>query len=213
MRLGPVRTFMIGCVGVTLLLGLVQQAGASSAQPADKVAADGSALAVMTAPLTAGSTSQPATLLSATMRTSAPEDLIFNVTLECALVTDVTNVGNSDSSAVAEVKVWVTLDGKPVPVSSDDTAADAGKVVFCNRAYREVISNMQDQQATFDHYLSTRSANAFNWLTLDVGPGIHQLTVEAQLEAEVTGTGTAQALVGKRTLIVDPTKLANDAVI
>lgn len=206
--------FLIGCIAAMMVLGVLQQAGASgTSMPADKAAADGSTLAVMTTPLTAGTTSVPATLLSATMRTSSPEDLIFNVTLECALQTDLTNVGNSDSSATAQVKIWVTLDGQPVPVSSDDTGPDAGKVVFCDRAYRETITNMQDQQATFQHYLATRSSNAFNWLTLNVGPGIHTLTVEGELDAAVTGTGTAQAEVGKRTLIVEPTKLANDATI
>src|SRR5919198_115277 len=61
-------------------------------------------------------------------------------------------------------------------------------------------------------FQKTRSANAFNWGALNVGNGIHTLVVKAQLDASVTGVGTfAQAAVGKRTLVVQPAKLANDA--
>src|ERR1043166_4035703 len=90
------------------------RAGAGSEVPADKVAASGSALQVMSAPITAGASSQTVEILHGSMRTSAPEDLIINVSAECALLTDVTNTSNSDSSAFGEVKIWVEIDGAPV---------------------------------------------------------------------------------------------------
>lgn len=206
---------IVFALGVTMfMLGFaLPRAGAGNEMPADKVAASGSALAVMSAPLANGSSSKVATLLSARMRTSAPEDLVFAVTAECALLTDVTNVGNSDSSSWGQIKIWVELDGVPIAVGTDDTGADAGKVVFCNRAYREVVTNLDDQDARFDHYIHTRTADAFNWITLNVGSGIHDIVVKAQLEIAVNGAGNAEALVGKRTLVVDPTKLAENAVI
>src|SRR5688572_23683619 len=56
-------------------------------------------------------------VLSTTIKTSAPQDLIFAVTLECALWTTVATVGNEDSVSRATVTVRVLLDGVPVPVS------------------------------------------------------------------------------------------------
>ena len=82
--------------------------------------------------------------------------------------------------------------------------------VFCNRAFR--ISTPLFVGDAISLFQKTRSANAFNWGALNVGNGIHTLVVKAQLDASVTGVGTfAQAAVGKRTLVVEPAKLANDA--
>lgn len=193
---------------VALAVGGLPFAGATHS-PADKVAVAGSTLEVMTAPIAEGATSERHTLLAGSLRTSSPTDLILQVTAECALLTDVTNVGNSDSQSTAQVKIWIEIDEQPVGV----TGGDNGEVVFCNRAFRVVITDLDDEDATFQHFLRTRAANAFNWITLNVGSGIHSIAVLAQLEATVTGAGMAQAIVGKRTLVVEPTKLANDASI
>jgi hypothetical protein len=125
----------------------------------------------------------------------------------------VTTIGNADSSSYASVKVWVEIDGAPVGVSSDEATEDAGKVTFCNRAYRMATTQSDDEDARIDTYLRTRSANAFNWIELDLGSATHVVEVKAQLESEVTGMGMAKAGIGKRTLVIEPTKLANDAVI
>lgn len=209
------RTHLVVVLCLTSLAfgSWLPRAGAGSEVPADKVAASGSTMEVMTAPITEGAASRTVELLHGSMRTSAPEDLIIAVTAECALLTDITNTSNSDSSAVAQVKIWVEIDGAPVPVASSDTGPDAGKVVYCNRAYREIITDLDDDDATFQHFLRTRSANAFQWLRLNTGAGIHEISVKAQLSVQVDGVGTAQALVGKRTLIVEPTKLAENAII
>lgn len=180
--------------------------------PADKIGVASSTMEIMTAPLTEGSHSEKHTLLSGTLRASSPTDLIYSVTLECALWTDVTNVGpDSTSEASATVKVWVELDGQPVKVSGSD-ADDNGQVVFCNRDYKVVMLNF-DANETLKQFLSTRTANAFNWASLNVGNGVHSIDVIGQLDVQVSGTGNAQAAIGKRTLIVDPVKLSNDASI
>ena len=112
--------------------------------------------------------------------------------------------------------VWVELDGAAVPVTGDSNAdgvfddPDDGKVVFCNRAFK--ISAPVVGPGVVNLFQKTRSTHAFNWGALNVGNGIHTLVVKAQLDASVTGVGTfAQAAVGKRTLVVEPAKLANDA--
>lgn len=201
---------LAGLAAVTNLMG---PAGATH-QPADKVAVAGSALEVLSAPLVEGASSTEATILSGSIKTSGPTDLIIKVTAECALWTDITVVGNDESEAVATVKVWVEIDGTPVPVSSDDTT-EPGKVVFCNRAYRMRVTNLDDEDATFEQFLRTRQANGFNWVSLDLGaqPSPHSIVVKARLDAQVSGVGDAKAAIGKRTLVVLPEKLANDAVI
>jgi hypothetical protein len=181
--------------------------------PADKIGVAGATLDVMTAPLNAGSHSEVQSLLNGTLRASSPTDLIISVTAECALWTSVTNVGpDSTSESTATVKLWVELDGSPVKVASSDASDDNGQVVFCNRDYKVVMQHF-DQNETLQQFLNTRTANAFNWVALNVGNGVHTLEVKGQLDVQVSGMGTAQAAVGKRTLIVDPVKLSNDASI
>lgn len=209
------KTFSI--TAVALLVGAVAGAsllgGATAThQPADKMAVSGSALEIMTLPLVEGMSTTTAVLLQGQLKTSSPTDVILSVNMECALWTDITTIGNSNSEAIARVKVWVEIDGQPVPVSMDDRA-EPGKVVFCDRAYQRATSNWDDEDARIDSYLRTRSAHSFDWISLDLGSGVHQVTVKADLTTAVTGMGSAQAAIGKRTLVVEPTKLANDVTI
>jgi hypothetical protein len=83
-------------------------------------------------------------------------------------------------------------------------------VVFCNRLWRMNTTQFDDEDATIRTFLGTRTANAFNWIALNVGSGIHDIQVLAQLETQTQGTGEAMAGVGKRTLVVEPVKLAGD---
>ena len=109
-------------------------------------------------------------------------DLILSVTLECSILTTVTNVGTSTATATGQVRAWTEVDGQIVPVQS------------------------------ISQYQATKNANAFNWLRQNVGAGQHTITVKADLSSSAMN-GTAEAIVGNRTLVVDPTKMANDAVI
>lgn len=189
---------------LALMLGwqTVDRAGATH-QPANKVSAAGSTTEVM-------GPGQAVPILKGTLRTATPEDLILAVTAECSIVTNLTTVGNDDQRAFGQVRLWVTINDKPVAVSG---TSDDGKVVFCNRAYRRQTVNFEDEDATIATFLSTRAANAFNWLALNVGAGVHSLIVWAELTEEATDRAIAEAVVGKRTMIVEPTKLANDATI
>ena|SRR5439155_3635512 len=179
---------------------LVRPAWAQTHQPADKIQVSASTIEVMdtTQP-------QPVTLLTATLRTSTPADLLIQVTGECALFTEVMS---PDGHAKANMKFWVELDGMPVPVTSDPAKGgpDDGKVIFCNREFQVTSADL------IDLFLKTRQSHAFNWGTLNVGNGIHTIEVKAELDVEAGG-GTAEAAVGKRTLIVEPAHLANDATI
>src|SRR4051794_40690281 len=187
--------------------------GASGGTPANKVTAAGDKAVVMT-PQGPG-----VTLLTATMATSKPTDLILSVTLECSILTTVTNSGmTSTANAQGQVRVWVEVDDQIVPVQSISSPPqntppagdDSDKAVFCERVHQVDFTNNAND--TLTQYQKTKNANAFNWLRQNVGAGNHTITVKADLSSSAMN-GTASAVVGNRTLVIDPTKMANDAII
>lgn len=197
--------------------------------PADKVAAAGSTI----------DTIEDATpILQDTMKVSSPSDLILSVTAECSILTALSTQGSdvADSqetdSAEGKIEIWVTIDGRPVPVASDDADQD-GRVVFCNQAYQRTVQDTESSDDGHDSerdFIRTRHANAFNWLAIDTGTvyddpsngnNILNIQVWARYMDSTAGAGrcrqdTAQpafatcseAIVGQRTLIVEPTKLS-----
>lgn len=202
-------------IAAAIVAGLVLAAWAgpvlANHKPADKVAVSGATLEIVETQLEEGSSSNTVTILEGELKSSDPTDLILQVSLECAIWTDITTVGNDHSSSAANVTVWVTIDGERVPVSSEGLGD--GEVVFCNRTFERETLQFDDEDATIKSYLRTRQANAFNWMSLNVGSGDHTIAVHAELEASVTNEGRAKAAIGQRMLIVEPTKLANDATL
>lgn len=210
----------LGAAGISLGLGALASGSATASQPADKVAVSGSTLEVMEVSTTDSENhSETHTLLSDTIKTSTPTDLLLQPTVETALFTDIMTMGNDQSEAEAAVTCWIELDGEPVVVSSDYTAAglseqEASEVVFDKRAHRMETANFDDEEATIRQFLDTRSANGFNWVTLDVGNGEHDLELMGRLDVNVDDSNAeARAIVGPRTMIVEPVKLPNDAEI
>lgn len=207
---------LIVATAVVLVAALAMGPGLLSASadhmPANKSAVGASTIERMTTQMGEGSTSEEITILDAQFRTPNNADLAYQLTLECALLTEVTVIGNDESRAMASVKIWIEVDGEPVRVSSDEDPEDDdyGKVVFCNRDYELEIQAHQDEEAMFRQFMDTRSANAFTWIHQGLGNGVHDLEVKAQLEANVHGMGNAHALIGKRTLHVEPIQLPND---
>lgn len=198
----PVPAFL---GAVVLLAGALSYFSFRSAeadhQPADKVAARGSTVEVF------GPEDQAVELMSATMRTSNTSDLIFQVSAECSITTNVETVGNDSQKAEGTVEVFVTVDGQAVSVAGGDD----GHVTFCNRMYRRDTLNFNDEDATIRTFFDTKTANAFNWVALDVGSGVHTIAVNAVLTTDATQKAFARAGVGNRTLVVEPTHFPNDA--
>lgn len=196
---------------VASILVLAGQMGAADAnhEPANKVSASGSTTEVFGAGTASGTV---VTLLREPVRTSASTDLILGVTAECSITTEVTTVGSDDQSAAGSIRVWVEIDGQPVPVANEDS--DIGRVVFCNRTYQRTTSlGSDDEEDSIKTYMQTRAANGFNWLALNVGSAVHEITVKAELVTVATQRAIATGVVGNRTLIVEPTKAANDEVV
>src|ERR1051325_659483 len=191
-------------VGAVAAVSLVSPVSADH-MPADKMMAKGATIEVTGPGVTH-------TILTGTMRTSNPSDLILSVTLECSILTNVTTTGHDDAQACGRVEVWVEVDQVAVPVDG----GDSGHVVFCDRAHQQHTSGfdgLDDNKETITSYLKTRTANAFNWATLDVGSGIHTIEAKPLLTETHVNKGVAQAAIGARTLVVEPSKMANDAVI
>lgn len=205
------------------------QANATTTTAADKIGVATSAMAIT--PLitaVAGTSSSDVTLLSANVKTASPIDLIITHSQECSLLTNVslsskqtdTN-GFSTSSANAQEVVTVLLDGNPIPVASGDN----GQVTFCDRTFyasTNVLSQIQQlctatnqtcAESQFNSYIKTKDAHSFQWITLNVGAGTHTVTVVAHLTVNVSGSGSAMVVVGKRTLTVEPDHLANSLTL
>jgi hypothetical protein len=254
-RVRRIAMIALGVAIVALFVAMYyanRDSAGAAGSPANKVWVDGSKLEIMTAGLTApGTESKDEVVLAhGQARFSNPTDLRISVTAECALWTNTATTGDDDSEAKARVEMWVTLDGKTVPVSPDDTSSDsgalfdpadqgpAGHVVFCNRANRmktEGFTSPDNTNLIIRSYNRSRSANAFNWGALNVGltqaqggydspaNGLNLLDIEVHARlsdsladskvGDNNGTDSpyAKAAVGKRTLFVEPVKMANSA--
>ncbi len=221
---------------IVLLAGVLvsQTLGASANHtPADKVVAAGSTLEVIGA-------NNTVPILTARFKTSKPTDLLLHLTLECSIWTRLitgTLVGTGDnaSSANAEGKVDIhlTMDGTTiVPITSSSqppqdgrTVLEEKEVTFCNDIRTRTVTDSEQQgtgdppdgQDTIDDFLATKSANAFNWILLNAGSGMHEIVVHATFTTNAGGTnggsGQARAAVGTRTLIVGTEKMSNDTVV
>lgn len=131
---------------------------------------------------------------------------------------------------MAQVEMWVEIDGVPVPVASTDN----GRVLFCkldesSTALQNALNVSTQLTTTESQFKATRTSNSFNWLAKNVGQGTHTVEVKALVQQASSGsfskdtdsltnflgstTGgsstvpnapSAQGVIGKRTLIIEP---------
>ena len=174
-------------------------------------------------------------VLRSTLKTSSQKDLLFDVSLQCGIVTDTTvkSSGGNTSSASARgtISVRVLVDGRPaLPANSiDATGASADGVVFCDRV-QTLTAKFAGLNCTADAttgevtctdpeelqlILRTLNANAFNFALTDVGVGVHDLVVQAKADAAVNfdddqsggSLAGAEAFLGAGTMVVDEVRL------
>ena len=231
-RFSP-RTVIATGLAVTMAVAIPAALGTSNAQPADKAVAAGSTIQGLQ-PDSGGTP-----ILTASLKTSKPEDLLLNVSLECSIITDVTAQGSSapNSTSTGEasgaIRVWLTMDSDtniiPIqdisspPQNPGPWGSDSDKVTFCNRDHQITVTDAEatpDGTDTLHEYLRTKDANAFNWVRLNAGAGDHTLKLWAEFDSPShdaqganTAGSTSTGFVGNRTLVIEPTKLANNAVI
>ena len=228
MRNARSRVWVAGVVSAGLVGYFVSQGmAAGSGTPAHKAVAAGSHRVTM-------GPDHTEKLMTATFKTSKPEDLLIQVAAECSILTDLVLPGSDQPGATqtanarGRVRIWVTIDDKIVPIEDvsappQDPAGHAGgeadKITFCDRLHSRTIKDEEDPQDGLDSdrdYQDTKSANAFNWVRLNAGSGEHTVVVWGEFTTNFTTSttgSTAKAIVGNRSLIIEPTKLANAAVI
>lgn len=216
-------------VAAAMIFTLTGNAAEANHQPADKVVAAGSKVAIVPGPFTAGPGGTE--LLSTTFRSSSPSDLMIHLAMECSILTNLKNQGGSDSGrtttseAEGSIRAWLELDGKIVPINDvssnpqpqhEAIGDDTDKVTMCENERKQTLTDAEDGMDghdTLETYHRTKRANAFNWISLNVGNGIHTLKVMSDLRIRTEGGegNFAEGLVGNRFLIVEPTKMSNHA--
>ncbi|MEA2487969.1 MAG: hypothetical protein QOF16_1623 [Actinomycetota bacterium] len=141
-------------------------------------------------------------VLEEQMKVSSPQDLILNLSSECAVITQLVTgstkgTATDTAEASGKVEMWVTIDGENVPVAGPPGGGggDDGTIVFCSQARgRQVTDNENpggDGQDKIADYMSARQANAFQWLALNVGtaydnPANGQNILDIQVHAKYT---------------------------
>ncbi|HEX2040160.1 MAG TPA: hypothetical protein VHF47_10560 [Acidimicrobiales bacterium] len=235
------RTTVVAAIALAggMFIGYAGAPFAGDGLPADKTAVGGSAVQDI----------DPSTtheILHQRMKVSSPADLILGVTSECTILTRLlTNTATKDAETTGSVVLHIDIDNRTVPVQTvgfdndndgeveEGEGQDDGSVTFCNRTYqRSVSDNEGDALGRVDQqqdYIRTKTANAFNWVALDVGVdrsaggyddpvlngnNIIDIRVYAtyvggrQESACVAGTTCSTAYVGKRTLVIEPVHAA-----
>lgn len=181
-------------------------------------------------------------ILQTQIKTSSQKDLVFDVALQCGIVTDTTvkSSGGNTSSATARaniaVRVWVD-DELAEPNNGTDATGDpnAEGIVYCDRI-QTLAAKFAGLNCTADlltgavtcedpeelHLiLKTLSANAFNFAKTDVGVGVHTVTVQARARAAVNfdddvdggALAGAEAFTGAGSMLVEEVRLQKDANI
>ena len=173
-------------------------------------------------------------ILNTQIRTSQQKDLIIGVSLETGLVTKtvVRSKNNVEDTAWAEANVRVR-------VLVDGNEAVPGVVTYDKR-YQELMAKFAGFNNCFDAsgdgvidpltectldpeelslLLDTMAAHHFAFVLDDLGSGLHNVVVQAQvitdkgLAGSQLGEATARGLVGKGSLTVEEVRLVNGAVI
>jgi len=167
-----------------------------------------------------------ATILSNNLKTSNSKSIFVDVSIECGLYTRTlvrSKGGERDTStAKAAVRVKVLVDGK---------MAYPEEVVFCSREQTlsatlgGIFSKCEDADLdghiTLDEctlteeeielILDTMNANAFNFVTPSLSPGVHLIEVQAQLDTDgkaAAGETEAKATIGKGSVTMEEVRLA-----
>ena len=231
LRSSRVRLTMLLVAVAAIAAVVVGTQALATHSPADKVVASGASLSQV-------DEGSGQTILSAKIKSSKPSDLMIHVSAECAVETSHTSDGKtSTNTAHGYARLWIDIDGKIVPIQAasappqDPGAQPSGgeddKVTFCERkesytrtdnnalCVGEAINELNCERQEW--YQNTKSANAFNWVRLNVGSGDHVVSLKADVvdtaSATAPDTSTAKAFIGNRTMIVEPTKMANDTLI
>ena len=180
-------------------------------------------------------------VLTTQIKTSSQKDLVFDVAMQCGILTDTTvkSAGGDKSAATARanIAVRVLVDDEPAQPdgSIDATKEQAEGVVYCDRI-QTLAARFAGLHCTADLttgavtctdpeelqlILRSLNANAFNFAKTDVGVGVHTVVVQARAQASVNfdddeaggALAGAEAFAGAGSLLVEEVRLQKDSVI
>lgn len=231
---------VVGLVGFAALLDFGAQA--QQGYPAAKAAVAIDEVINLTAGVSGGAAGTAETgwvdILTTQIKTSSQKDLVFDVALQCGILTDTTvkSSGGSLSSAGARARiaVKVLVDGQPAePDNSEDINGEfSGGVVYCDR-FQQLEARFAGLNCTADPVtgvvsctdpetlrliLRSMNANAFNFAKADVGVGVHTIKVQAKAMASIEMNNSinlagAEAFAGAGSLLVEEVRLVKDVQI
>jgi hypothetical protein len=197
------------------------ESGAPAAgQPSAKFAFSSSSLALIKQ--TSG-TNGWVTILSTPIKTPAAKEVFVSASLEAGLFTQTLvrskNNKKDTSTASVAIQVQTLIDGTPMPPGTVTYAARTqtlsatleGAIGGC----LSIVTNPDGTQTVvvdpncvtpeeIELILSTLNAASFNFVASDVPVGTHMISVQARITSTTstdTGSATAEALVGKGTMI------------
>lgn len=211
---------------VALMLAL---SGYSQSQPSSKVTAKTANLTLL--PKTA-STGSWQTLLANTIKTANQKDLFIHVSLEVGLYTqtkiDSKNLTPDTSVGQAQVDVRVLLDGKPVEPgtivfgrrSQTLSATLEGAIGNClvtttnlDGTFSTTVNLECVTPETIELILDSTDAASFSFVAVDVGQGVHTVSVQARIDtigSAQNGSYSALGTIGKGTMTVESVRLTKD---
>ncbi|NIN51547.1 MAG: hypothetical protein GTN80_00020 [Nitrososphaeria archaeon] len=162
-------------------------------------------------------------ILYTKIKTAEQKDLVIQFTAECALLTDtkIKGKGNEEVSSMdtASVRVRVKIDGE-LAFPEDVTLCERmqtlkGKlsewIIETNETTGEPY--LVEVSEEIELILNTTSANGFNFLAFNVGSGVHEVVLEADIyindqpQEGVDESYPTAAVIGDRTLVVDEIRL------
>lgn len=152
------------------------------------------------------------TIISGTIKTSTPSDLVISHDQECTIHTGL-NLDQDNEQATSAIRqdIRLVVDGKVVPATYGDKD---GIVTLCGRAYHidtNVLSTVYElcnwaesldldlngepdntevctaDEIYFDSFIRTKQAHGWHWIAIDVGSGEHTVEVQSMLVNELDG--------------------------
>jgi hypothetical protein len=168
-----------------------------------------------------GGVSSPATnIMSTTIKVpGAKKSLLIGVSLESGILLQTGKIGTTE--VCAGVNVTVKIDGHivdPGKVKFNascqvQTPATLSLLNLCTDTAPLGIIDVSTEctftDVDFNHLLDTTSANHFNFIAPNVGPGNHIVSVEAFVAASAGVVGKAKAVINLGTLSVQVVKPSN----
>ena len=174
------------------------------------------------------------TVLSGKLKTPSSKEVYVNASLECGLYTQTLvrsrNLKKDTSTASVAIQAQALIDGQPMPPGTITYAARTqtlsatleGAIAGC----LTIVTNPDGTQSIvldpncvtpeeIELILSTLNAASFNFVASNVPVGVHTISIQARITSSTSvqqGSATAEALVGKGTMIAQIVRAVKGAL-